>query len=258
MAITSSTVEDSYCAEEGKGTGKISIELEGQEGDISVSWSNGETTLNIENVTSGTHTITITDSQGQIVSKLLKGEIPIYNEAQICFITADLLDYTRNKIYIKTLSSPYNIDKYLIYRESFIANQYDLIGQIDYVEGRVAAFVDEDADNRSKSFRYRVAILDNCGNVSEMSDIHETSHLSANQGVAGEVNLQWTGYKGLEFSTYEIYKSINYNTFRLTQVSANDLAFSDFDVIEDNSYRYFVSPVVEVECIPQGIIEGEA
>ena len=92
-----------------------------------------------------------------------------------------------------------------------------------------------------------------------MSDIHETSHLSANQGVAGEVNLQWTGYKGLEFSTYEIYKSTNYTTFeKLTQVSANDLAFSDFDVIEDNSYRYFVSPVAEVECIPQGIIEGEA
>ena len=151
----------SYCAEGDKGTGLISIQIEGQEGDINVLWSTGDTTLNIENIPSGTHNVVITDNQGQsITESFVVGEIPIYNDAEICFITADLLDYTRNKIYIKTLSAPYNVDKYLIFRESFMANQYDLIGQIDYFEGKVAAFVDSDVDNRSKSYRYRVAILD--------------------------------------------------------------------------------------------------
>ena len=43
----------------------------------------------------------------------------------------------------------------------------------------------------------------------------------------------------------------------MTQVSANDYAFSDFSVDDINSYRYFVAPVAEVECIPIGISPGE-
>ena len=206
--------------------------------------------LSIHSLSSGTYSVTITDGVGQTLSENYTiNLLPMYQEAAVCFITADFDDYTRNRIYVNVGSDPYNVDKYLIYREGIQADVYEKIGEIDPgVEG----FVDTGVDNRTKSFRYKVAMRDKCGNVSELSDFQETSHLSANPGIGGNINLQWTAYKGLEFSTYEIYRKVNDGDFdSLTSVSSNSHAYSDVSVDPENFYRYFVAILAEVECAPE-------
>ena len=115
------------------------------------------------------------------------------------------------------------------------------------------AFIDTDVDNRNSSYRYKVRVQDKCGNLSPLSEFQETVHLSSNAGIDGRINLQWTPYRGLEFSTYEIYRSINNGDFEiLTQASSNSLAYSDVSVDPSNQYRYFVAILAEVTCQPLG------
>ena len=248
MAIISYDITPSYCSS-GDGTGAITLEIEGEEGDVTVSWSNGATTLSIENLASGTYSVTITDAIGQTINESYEIQLlPIYDQVEVCFITADFDDYTRNRIYVKVGENPYNIDKYLIWREGAVADEYELIGEIDPNE---EAYVDVDVDNRSKSFRYKVSLRDKCGNTSPLSEYQETSHLSANPGIDGNINLQWTAYKGLDFSTYEIYRKVNEGDFELlTEVSSNSYAYTDVTVNPSNEYRYFVAILAEVTCAP--------
>ena len=253
MSIISYELTHSYCSS-GGGTGYISIEVEGEEGnDLQIDWSNGvQNSLYIDSLSAGTYSVTLTDEVGQTLSENYTiNLLPMYQETAVCFITADFDDYTRNRIYVNVGSNPYNVDKYLIYREGSQANVYDFIGEIDPNE---EAFVDGGVDNRTKSFRYKVAMRDKCGNISELSDFQETSHLSANPGIDGNINLQWTAYKGLDFSTYEIYRKVNNGDFdSLTSVSSNSLAYSDVSISSENTYRYFVAIYAEVQCAPGGI-----
>ncbi len=252
MSIISYNVTPSYCSNS-EGTGAITLEIEGEEGNVTVSWSNGANTLSIENLASGTYSVTITDAIGQTINESYEIQLlPIYDQVEVCFITADFNDYTRNRIYVKVGSNPYNIDKYLIYREGVQANVYEKIGEIDPSLAQ-EAFVDTDVDNRNSSYRYKVRVQDKCGNLSPLSEFQETIHLSSNAGIDGRINLQWTPYRGLEFSTYEIYRSINNEDFDLlTQTSSNSLAYSDVSVDQTNQYRYFVAILAEVTCAPSG------
>ena len=250
MAIISYNITPSYCSS-GTGTGAISLEIEGQEGDVTVSWSSGDDILSIQSLVAGTYTVTITDAIGQTINESYEIQlVPIYEDVEICFITADYADYTRNRVYVKIGANPYNIDKYLIYREGVQAGVYDKIGELDPSE---ESFVDTGVDNRNSSYRYKVRIRDKCGNLSPLSDYQETIHLSSNAGIDGRINLQWTPYKGISFSTYEIYRKINNGDFELlTQISSNTLAYSDVSIDYSNQYKYFVAILAEVECAPAG------
>ena len=55
MAIISYNITPSYCSS-GTGTGAISLEIEGQEGDVTVSWSSGDDILSIQSLVAGTYT----------------------------------------------------------------------------------------------------------------------------------------------------------------------------------------------------------
>ena len=257
MNIVSSQVVGVYC--EGDSTGSITLELEGEVGDLTIDWSNGEDSLSIYNLSDGTYSVTITDSVGQTVTEeYVVGIEPKYLETRICYVTADSIDYTKNRIFINVGPAPHNIEKYILSREGSIANNFEIIGEISSSE---ESYLDENIDNRSQSYRYKVSVKTYCGEVypgSVEDDYHETSHLSANKGISGEVNLSWTEYKGIEFSTYEIYRKVNDENFEfLTSVSSNFLSYSDFSVNSDNSYKYYVAVLSEVSCGPGGGVNIE-
>ena len=129
-----------------------------------------------------------------------------------------------------------------------------MIGEIDTDSGE-GSFLDQDIDNRQRAFRYKVAILDNCGNVSPLSDIeHVSNHLQASQGINGEINLEWTGYEGnLFIPTYQIYKQVNEGDYELLEeVSSNTLSYTDLNVDPANSYKYFIGFEADVNCISEG------
>ena len=251
MSISSILQDDACC--EGF-AGSITIEVTGNEGDITANWTNGSSGLSIDNLLPGFYEVNISDSVGSISKTFEINELPIYTGVDICYVTADSIDITKNRIFVNEGQDPYNIDKFLIYREGSVANQYDLIGEIDTDSGE-GSFLDQDIDNRQRAFRYKVAILDNCGNVSPLSDIeHVSNHLQASQGINGEINLEWTGYEGnLFIPTYQIYKQVNEGDYELLEeVSSNTLSYTDLNVDPANSYKYFIGFEADVNCISEG------
>ena len=177
-----------------------------------------------------------------------------YTGVDIGYVTADSVDITKNRIFINEGQNPYNIAKFLIFREGSVANQYDYIGEINTDSGE-GSFLDQDVDNRQRAFRYKVKILDNCGNESPLSDIeHVSNHLQANLGINGEINLEWSGYEGnLFIPTYQIYKQVNDGDYELIdEVSSNTLKYTDLSVDPANSYKYFIGFEADVNCVSEG------
>ena len=252
MAISSIVQEDAYCT--GSAGGSISIEVIGNEGEVTATWNNGSSGLSIDNLPSGSYTVEISDTVGTISKIFEIAELPIYTGVDICYVTADSIDITRNRIFINEGQNPYNIAKFLIYREGSVANQYDYIGEINTDSGE-GSFLDEQVDNRQRAFRYKVKILDNCGNESPLSDIeHVSNHLQASQGINGEINLEWSGYEGnLFIPTYQIYKQVNEGDYELIdEVSSNTLTYTDLSVDPANSYKYFIGFEADVNCVSVG------
>ena len=262
MKISSTTIEDAYCG--GGSTGSISLDVIGNEGSVSVIWRKGneeifngdESGLSITDLSTGLYSVTITDDVGSITENYQIISPPIYNGLDVCYVSADTTDITKNRIFINEGQNPYNIAKFLIYREGSVANQYDKIGEIDVSSGE-GSYLD-DVDNRVQAYRYKVAIQDNCGNVSDLNDVeHVTNHLTANQGIGGEINLLWSGYEGMFVPTYQIYKSVDDGEFELlTEVSSNNNSYTDLDVNPANSYKYFIGFEADVNCVAE--IGGEA
>ena len=124
----------------------------------------------------------------------------------------------------------------------------------DYAFGMILGSFLDNVDNRVQAYRYKVAIEDNCGNISPLNDVqHVTNHLTANQGIGGEVNLIWSGYEGMDVPTYQIYKAVNEGDFELlTEVSSNNTSYSDFNVDPANAYKYFIGFEVDVNCVSEG------
>ena len=96
--------------------GSISIEVIANEGDVTATWSNGNSGLSIENLSPGSYTVEISDTVGTISKIFEISELPIYTGVDICYVTADSVDITRNRIFINEGQNPYNIAKFLIYR----------------------------------------------------------------------------------------------------------------------------------------------
>jgi hypothetical protein len=115
---------------------------------------------------------------------------------------------------------------YKIYRESTIANQYDLVGTVP--SNLIATYLDSTSLPLQQSYRYKISEEDSCGNDFMMSDYHQTMHLSANLGINGEVNLAWTLYEGISYNTQYVLRSINNSAFdTIAQVSSAATSFTD-------------------------------
>jgi hypothetical protein len=117
---------------------------------------------------------------------------------------------------------------YKIYRESNQADVYLEIGSVNPEE--LGVFVDLSSAPDILSHRYKISYTDSCGNESELSDFHQTMHLSANMSINNDVNLIWSEYKGIAFPTYEIYRGNHPDSMQLlTQVPSTVTAYKDSD-----------------------------
>jgi hypothetical protein len=99
-----------------------------------------------------------------------------------------------------------DIDSFRIYRE--VLSSFVHIGSVSY--DSLSEYVDNTylpiADPNTTNFRYKISVIDTCGNESALSDHHRTIFLQANQGVGGVVNLNWVPYEGATVDFYRILR----------------------------------------------------
>ena len=77
--------------------------------------------------------------------------------------------------------------------------------------------------------------------------MHKTILLQSSLATDNSVNLSWTTYYGVNYSTYTIYRRVNNGNFEeLTAISSSNNSYNDTEAdITQNSYSYYVSIAVE-------------
>jgi len=147
-----------------------------------------------------------------------------YQNEKICMVTVD--QSSGNNMILWNRTSGQSTNRYNIYRETEVTGAYDLIGQADFSSS--GQFIDKNSFPDQQSYRYKLSLIDTCGNESSMSNHHSTIHLTRNLGVGLVVNLIWSNYEGFPVTTYNIWKgSTSTNLTKIGSVSGNNFTYTD-------------------------------
>ncbi|MCF2874964.1 MULTISPECIES: Ig-like domain-containing protein [unclassified Tenacibaculum] len=239
---------NSYCSSE-RGSGSITItSVNDTTGNLTYNWSatNGgkipsgqEKNKNLTNLSNGTYNLSLSDDNYTYTQNFYINLIPQYDKLSICYVSSDFSQKTKNRIFLNNKDN-FNIDVYEILRETSTTNVYNRIGLITPTEN---SFLDDTSDNTSQSYNYKVRLIDKCGNYSPSTNSHKTILLQSSISINKTVNLSWSHYKGIDFSTYTIYRNKNQEGYEeIASVSSNSNSFNDINAnTSDNNYEYYIS-----------------
>lgn len=176
----------------GSDNGSATISASGGVSPYSFVWSNGQTDSAATGLAAGTYAYTMTDSGGCSQS----GSVDIIVAAmipEICLVTVDSTSSRNLIIWEKPIAG--NIDSFRVYRD--IVGTDTHIGSVAYSDLSKFADTTNGINPNITSYKYKIASVDTCGNISSLSDFHKTIHLQINGA-----NLTWDNYAGFASSFY--------------------------------------------------------
>jgi hypothetical protein len=195
----------------------------------------------------GDYSVLIVDTNGCRDTSMLKtiSHFEPFNE-NICVVT---IDTVTSKVLIVWEKTPnVRTDKYLIYRESSATGIFDSIGFRNYFD--FSTFIDTVADIQTQSYRYQIATVDSCGTISIPSNSHKTIHLTSSVGINNEVNLIWSPYEGMTYTTHRILRSTGGSPFALIgSVPSNSFTYTDL-LPPSGIKRYVIEVQMPNGCNP--------
>jgi hypothetical protein len=213
----------------------------------SFTWIDGNTYTSNNN----TATYTLTNSGG--CDSLVTLNLVIQNAPdiqQICLVGIDSISNYNRIVWEKIITA--NIDSFYIYRESSVANQYELIGSQNY--DSLSVWIDSTSNPAVQAYRYKLSVIDTCGFESFLGDLHKTIHLTINQGVGNTWNLIWSHYEGINFGSYNIYRGTDpTNISLLTTIQSNLNSYTDLTPPAGAVY-YQIEVVNPNSCDPTKIL----
>ena len=213
----------------------------------SYSWSDGGTGQSITVTAPGIYTLKITDNNGCTSQSMpfLVGASPISNP-DICIVSVD--DATGNNEIVWNKPSTKAIKQFNIYSQGNLANVFTLIGTVPYTS--LSVFTDKSSVPAQQSYLYQISAVDTCGAETQLSAVHQTIHLSINQGMGSTWNLMWNYYHGFRFPSYNIYRGTDPSNMTLLTTIASTLN-SYTDLNPPAGYVYYQIEVVNPNpCAP--------
>ncbi|MBN4051483.1 SprB repeat-containing protein, partial [bacterium AH-315-M05] len=147
-------------------------------------WSNGDTTAGVDSLVTGQYTVTVSDSNGCSTSDTvtITNDLP-WQPVPICLITVDTTSTKNVIVWEKPITT--GIDSFRILRE-LTTNNYLHIGSVTYSD--LSVYIDNDPgiNPNITSYRYKMSVIDTCGNESDTSDFHKTIHLGITIDINGK------------------------------------------------------------------------
>ncbi len=215
--------------------GNVSISVDNGAAPYTYLWSNGETNQSLMGIGSGTYSIAITDSNGCVVSDtVIVNNSLVPNSVPICIITVDSTSTKNLIIWEKPMGAP--IDSFRIYRE--VASVYAYVGSVEYIN--LSKFVDNTigVNPNTTAYKYKLAVVDTCGNESILSQFHQTIHLQINVAFPQGVNLSWNDYNGFSILQYYILRDAqgDGNWIVIDSVSYGTTSYTSTDVLPNANY----------------------
>lgn len=163
---------------------------------------------------------------------------------EICLVTVN--DSNQNVVVWDTTSVS-GVEKYLIYREDFLSGDFDKIKEV----GTSTEFTDKYSDASVKSYRYRMAVKDVCGGVSDLTAWHRAAHLTVTKDAAtNEIHMNFQPYWGFNYDTLKIWADTTgvkpYTWFEVTSLSdPSGVIDSFYFFLSDPNYSYLQNAVSE-------------
>lgn len=162
----------------------------------------------------------------------------------ICYVTVDTSSTYNQVAWEKPSAS--DIDSFRVYRET--TNGYEVIRYLPY---NASGMITDSASKPNTTFsRYKLSVIDSCGNESELSEYHSTIYLAANIGVAGVVNLNWSKYEGSAVNYYRILRDdIGNGKFHvIDSVTQSNDVYTDQEAASYPDGRYKIEVVWSGNC----------
>lgn len=223
----------------------IYISTIGGQGPFTYSWSSGETTEDLTGILPGEYEIEIEGTNGCSSFSNFSVEDSQPEETTICMLDVDTL--TNTNLIVWAPLNQTGIASYNIYKESSESGLYYLIG--NQSADSISQYYDYLSDPSIRSWRYKVAAVDDCGNEAPLSNDHKTIHLTTNLGVSGEVNLIWDHYQGFSYSTYYINRwHPSTGWVEIDAIASSLFTYTDLTPPSDSNLVYMVSIVPPAIC----------
>jgi len=220
----SMTLSQSPVSCSGWNDGTVSANVSGGTPPYNYSWSTGDTTSQIDNLTEGMYIITISDGVCSFTDSItveLSTAPADSMHPEICYVSVDNTGF--NRVVLSPLENPLT-SQYVIYRE-YGANLYT---PLDTIDANTLEYVDSTSNPSVQAERYKVSAIDACGNGTDTSDYHKTVHLTMSLGVNGEVNLIWNSYEGYQVVNYLIYRGNSASNMNMIgTISGTNTSFTD-------------------------------
>jgi hypothetical protein len=171
-----------------------------------------------------TYTLTITTPSGCTASDNVAISIIPMNKPSINYVGVNA---NNKNILVWTKPSTGGISSYNVYKETNVSNSYAKVGIVSVDSATV--YVDKDSNPDVQSNKYKISLVDACGNETALSDYHKTMHLSINKGINTIWNLIWEAYEGFSVSTYNIYRGTTPANIQIIgSLSGSNTQFSDY------------------------------
>ena len=164
----------------------------------------------------------------------------------LCLISVDSTSTQNKVVWEKPITQA--IDSFMVYRE-FGTGNYGVVGSVPY--DSLSQFYDNTVgvNPNITSYRYKISAVDTCGNESQLSDFHETMHLSTNLAPNGDINLIWDAYEGFPVTYYRILRDSTFsnNWEVLDSVSNNVFIWTDINP-PTNGADYVIDVIAPFGC----------
>ncbi len=227
--------------------GMLSINVFGGTTPYSLLWNNGSTNDTLANIPVGNYWVNVQDAKGCSDSLYFTLTAPEpFDFEEICVLSVDSATGKNLVVWNKTPGQ--RTLEYRILKEN-AQGQFVQIGNQPYLN--LSVFTDQSSNPQTQPDRYKIALLDSCGNSSDTSDFHRTIHLQSNLGSSGEVNLSWTPYIGKPVQSYEIWRWITSgNLVQIATVAASVNSYTDLNPPVASNVYYVVNAVFPSSCSP--------
>jgi len=217
----------------------------GGQAPFTYNWSNGSSDQDLIDVLPGEYTVEVISTNGCSSYQFFTVAESLPEQTSICMVDVDTTTNS-NLVVWEDLDDP-GVASYNIYKESSQAGLYFLIANQD--ADSLSQYFDYLSDPAIRSWRYKVAAVDDCGNEAELSDEHKTIHLTQNLGISGEINLIWDHYEGFNYSTYYINRWHPTTDWQVIDSVASDLiSYTDFNPPGDSSLVYMITINTPQQC----------
>lgn len=165
-------------------------------GSTTYGWSTGTTTSSVSVAPTVTTIYLVSDGVGCSNTASITINVATAVVPDICMVTTDsATNFSYNVIYWDKTSFT-NVDSFIIYRYNPISVSYSRIGAVS--NSALSEFTDTEfsiggpngGNPAYGSWKYKLAILDTCGNIGDMSPYHQTMFVQQNNS-----NFSWNVYE---------------------------------------------------------------